>query len=418
MVMSSSATYTKQPFDAAIEFFRSKINLPTRTWKDLWQGMHVRAFVTAGAVKAELLADMRSAVDKAISAGTTLAEFRADFDRIVARHGWQYKGGRNWRSRLIYETNLAVAYAAGHWREMTDPDVVAARPYLRYVPSSSVRPRAEHMAWYNIVLPADDPWWQTHYPPNGWGCKCGVVNHSAGEVERLRAEEAPGDTPIRTTAPARQNYEWTDPATGEVHRVPVGIDPGWDYNVGHAAWGRRLSDEVMSAWRAQGKEAWQSLTAGDWRTAGRPATVPADRPAVRPGGVLSDPAAAAAALEHIIGGPEASYVTPAGDTILVNADSLVNHIAGDLKARSPWLPFLPELFTEPYEIWASFEKHRGTGLVVLRQRLIKVLEVDKRRAMVGVAQVRGGVLEAWTVFARSKIGSLKNERRGKLIYGR
>ena len=416
--MTASATYTNQPFDAAIDFFRAKLNIPTATWKDLWKGMHARAFVTAGASKAELLVDMRGAIDKAISAGTTLAEFRADFDKIVARHGWQYKGGRNWRSRLIYETNLSTAYAAGHWREMNDPDVLTALPYLRYVASSSINRRPEHMAWYNIVLPADDPWWQSHYPPNGWGCKCGVVNHSAGQIDKLREEEAGGPNPIKTKAPTNQNYEWTDRATGEVHKVPLGIDPGWDYNVGQAAWGRRLSDETMSAWRAQGKKAWQPLTVGDWQTEGRPATVPADRPAVRPAEVLNDPAAATTALEHILGGSETAYNSPAGDHILVNAASLINHIAGDLKARSPWLPFIPELFTKPYEIWASFEEHRGTGKVVLRQRFIKVLQVDKQRAMIGVAQVRGGVFEAWTVFARSKIGSLKNERWGKLLYGR
>jgi uncharacterized protein with gpF-like domain len=169
--MTQSAKYMNLPFDEAISFFRQKVNLPTQTWKDLWQGMHSRAFVVAGAMKDELLSDLRSAVDKGISKGTTLAEFRKDFDGIVQKSGWDYKGSRGWRTATIFNTNLSTAYSAGHWKQMTDPDVLQARPYLRYVASSAREPRAEHMAWYNVVLPADDPWWQTHTPPKGWGCK-------------------------------------------------------------------------------------------------------------------------------------------------------------------------------------------------------------------------------------------------------
>lgn len=33
------------------------------------------------------------------------------------------------------------------------------------------------------------------------------------------------------TAPAMEYQEWQD-KKGDVHQVPKGIDPGWDYNVG------------------------------------------------------------------------------------------------------------------------------------------------------------------------------------------
>ena len=59
-----------------------------------------------------------------------------------------------------------------------------------------------------------------------------MVSHSAREVERLTKEEAGGLHPIKTNAPAIQRYEWVDKATGEIHKIPKGIDPGWDYNVG------------------------------------------------------------------------------------------------------------------------------------------------------------------------------------------
>lgn len=38
-------------------------------------------------------------------------------------------------------------------------------------------------------------------------------------------------------APDNGTYEWIDKKTGEIHTIPNGIDPGWDYSVGETAWG-------------------------------------------------------------------------------------------------------------------------------------------------------------------------------------
>jgi uncharacterized protein with gpF-like domain len=216
--------YGGKPFEEAIAFFKNKLNMPAEHWDDLWKMMHTKGFTIAGAMKEELLDDMRSAVDKAISEGTTLAEFQKDFDSMVIKHGWVYKGGRNWRSKVIYDTNLRTAYQAGRYKQMTDPDVVALRPYFQYRHGGSVNPRIEHLGWDNLVLPHDDPFWDTHYPPNGWGCKCRVVTLSRRDLDKM-GKKGPD------TAPAIEHREWKD-SKGKKHKVPVGIDPGWDYNVG------------------------------------------------------------------------------------------------------------------------------------------------------------------------------------------
>ena len=169
--MPSNAEYLNLPFSEAIKYFLAKLNFPTRTWKDIWKEMHARAFVVAGAMKEDLIQDLRTAVEKGITDGTTLTEFRKDFDGIIDKFGWAYRGGRAWRTAVIFNTNLSTAYAVGHYRQMMDPDVLEARPYFRYVGSCAANPRPEHQKWTNLVLPADDPFWDTHFPPNGWGCK-------------------------------------------------------------------------------------------------------------------------------------------------------------------------------------------------------------------------------------------------------
>jgi len=230
--MSQSVRYADLPFDEAIEFLRKKINLPTETWLDIWQEMHARSFVVAGAMRKELLEDLREAVEKGIAEGTTIEVFRESFDKMIEKYGWAYNGGKAWRTAVIFNTNLSVAYSVGHYRQMMDPDVLKARPWWRYVGSSSEHPREEHKKWYGVTLPADDPWWNTHYPPNDWGCKCGVVNQSGREIDRLKKE----GVRIIEKRPDDGEYEWINKETGEIHTVPVGIGPGWAYNPGKAAW--------------------------------------------------------------------------------------------------------------------------------------------------------------------------------------
>ena len=111
----ADVAYGSLPFREMIEFFRRKLNMPTQAWTDVYAAEHEWAFVVAGANRDAIVRDFREAVEKAIAEGTTLEEFRRDFDAIVARYGWDYNGGRDWRTRVIYETNLNTSYAAGLW---------------------------------------------------------------------------------------------------------------------------------------------------------------------------------------------------------------------------------------------------------------------------------------------------------------
>ncbi|WP_374653111.1 PBECR2 nuclease fold domain-containing protein [Dongia sp.] len=397
------------PFPEAIRYFRDKVRLPTATWTDLWQGEHARAFVVAGAMKDDLLRDFQTAIQKAIETGGTLADFRQDFDRIVATHGWSYKGGRNWRTRVIFHTNLRMAYAAGKWEQAQR--LKADRPFLRYVAVDDGRTREQHRAWHNTILPVDDPFWETHYPPNGWNCRCTTQSLSQRDLDRFGLTPSDGAPPV-TLVDRDVNF----PEGPRTVQVPDGIDPGFGYNPGQAAYGRRLADEVMDGWRQSGADAWETMTRGDWKAYARPAELPADAAVAHAGPKLSSADNMASAISHAIGGRERMFDLPDGSVVAVNAESLAAHIPIE---RAPFLPYLPELLTDPFEIWISFERHKGTGRVELRKRLVKVLDIGgKERGLTMSAQVVKGRLEAWTFFPTRQLGYLRNQRRGRLLFGR
>ena len=234
---SPAVEHSRLPFDEQIAFFRSKLNLPTEAWTDLWHDEHDRAFVVAGAAHADLVGDLRQAVDSAIAEGTTLATFRRGFDSIVAKHGWSYKGGRTWRTQVIYGTNLRTSYAAGRYRQMKE--IADRRPYWRYRHShASEHPRPEHLAWDGTVLRHDDPWWDTHYGPNGWGCKCYVEALNDRDLQRLD-KAGPDKAPPVKMRTVTVGAKGPSPRTVQ---VPEGIDPGWAYAPGQSVAGIAQAD--------------------------------------------------------------------------------------------------------------------------------------------------------------------------------
>lgn len=49
------------------------------------------------------------------------------------------------------------------------------RYYLQYRTAHDDKVRPEHAALEGVTLPMSDPFWESYYPPNGWNCRCTVV---------------------------------------------------------------------------------------------------------------------------------------------------------------------------------------------------------------------------------------------------
>ncbi|HEY4294523.1 phage minor head protein [Luteibacter sp.] len=219
----SAPTATSLPFKEQAAFWRRKVNVPTDTWRDVQREDHAQAFMVAGAARVDLLDDLRKAVDKAVLGGGSIESFRKDFDAVVARTGWEYNGGRNWRTRIIYTTNVRSSYMAGRWQQIQA--IKHRRPYMEYVHNDSVRhPRPQHLAWNGTILLVDDPWWNTHYCPNGYGCQCTTRTLAQRDMDAL-GKTGPDEAPTSV-----------DDTTG--------IDPGFDYNVGQAAASMPAADRM------------------------------------------------------------------------------------------------------------------------------------------------------------------------------
>ncbi|MBB4122924.1 phage minor head protein [Martelella radicis] len=269
-LMAAAADPLELPFDEAIAFFRQKVAIATKSWRDIFDAAHSKMFMVAGAQSEALVKDFQGAIERALKDGTTLEDFRQDFDQIVKSHGWSYKGERGWRTRVIFETNLRTAYAAGRYAQLNAPEIREAFPGWRYNHSGAKHPRKDHLAWDGNTWAADDPIWQSIYPPNGFGCGCFVTPVSFAAIETTGYSPSPNLDQLGTDQPR-------------------GVDPSFDYNPG-AAWLDRTApgpkavtaDETQVAKfvRAVQRGKWPD---GTWQPVAKAGKADAEKLGVKPG---------------------------------------------------------------------------------------------------------------------------------------
>ncbi|MDE6360910.1 MAG: phage head morphogenesis protein [Muribaculaceae bacterium] len=91
--------------------------------------------------------------------------------------------------RAEYNFVAASAEMAGRWEQfMRDGD----RYNLQYRTQRDDKVRPEHAALDRVTLPPSDSFWEEFYPPNGWNCRCTVV-----QVRKSKYPETPHDEAMR-----------------------------------------------------------------------------------------------------------------------------------------------------------------------------------------------------------------------------
>lgn len=174
----------------ALDFFRKKKLTHELDLDVTWREEHARAFKVAGVSATDLLEAIRAEVDRALAEGLTLKQFADQLEEVAATLGWKASkpGKPPWRLRVIYDTNMRVARAAGQWARIQRTK--EARPYLVYELGPAEKHRPLHESWAGTTLPVDDPWWDTHMTPNGYMCRCRVRQVTTREAERIGISEA------------------------------------------------------------------------------------------------------------------------------------------------------------------------------------------------------------------------------------
>jgi uncharacterized protein with gpF-like domain len=166
-------------------------------WRDAQPEEHLASFYVAKMMRKDLLELVHGRLVIAQAQGWTQKQFIDSIQDELRAEGWWGRQemvdpvagetqlvqlGSVRRLRTIYYTNMRQSFQAGLWQRIQDSK--ALLPFLRYQTMPDEKVRAQHQAWHDIVLPIDHPFWLTHFPMNGWGCRCYVTQMTAGMVKR------------------------------------------------------------------------------------------------------------------------------------------------------------------------------------------------------------------------------------------
>ena len=449
---SDFARLQRLPPAEAMAFMDGRqLSAETYHWYDLWREEHQRAFTVGRLARGDLLEALQTSLAKSVAGDLSRRDWIKSTEQLLKNAGWwgttevtDPRTGELLKTRfnharlqLIFDTNVRQAAAAGQWQRLVRNQ--RTHPYARYVAMDDERTRPQHRAWHNVTLPLDDAWWATHRPPNGWRCRCRVIGVTQREYDQGQVQDRPGaetdqgaplrSTPMVKAAPPVSLRDWRNPITGAIEQVPVGIDPGFDYNPGTT--GRsaafeamvkaklgKMSTEVAKAAEAAGvifpKVAKEVAGQDTWQTLGL-----ADLRQMRPSMAAPDLLTAAESVEDAVnvlrsalGVPVngARFVeTPAG--LVTIFDKLLTHVVEKrLDRRERFGAFVLPTLQQPDEVWETAYDDATT-----RRRFIKLFSDSKYDLLVIVREGPDGAV-LWNVLNRDR-KAMNTMRTGRLVHG-
>lgn len=188
------------PFEEAIQAFLARRLISPEEYRQMSARARAMAFSVSRMTSTELVKRVQSVLGRTLEEGGTYREFVA-----AVRSGEVDLGITSTNPGYlenVFRTNTASSYGAGRLRQLTDPVVAAARPYLEFrtardarvsghgEPVGSKAWKSGHAQLEGVVFEQGDPGWREFSPPLRWQCRCGIVARRAEDVDQSRVVAA------------------------------------------------------------------------------------------------------------------------------------------------------------------------------------------------------------------------------------
>jgi SPP1 gp7 family putative phage head morphogenesis protein len=159
------------PPKEAIDYFRRKQILRAKEFYKLGGEARAAAFTVGGIYEEEILEAFKTEIESALTEGTAQGKVIDRFKKIL--DGAAHKELGNFHLETVFRTNMQISYGTGRRRQMEE--VSDLLPFWEYSAVADDRTRPTHRALDGIILPADNPFWNEHFPPWGFNCRCTAI---------------------------------------------------------------------------------------------------------------------------------------------------------------------------------------------------------------------------------------------------
>ena len=164
--------------DIAPDFTTPDAEMLARLSRDVWQFSAAKNY--------QQMRDLTLALKGEDGKLRNFADFETAAKSVCAKYN------QTWL-RTEYNAAVASSQNAARWTGFKKD--AADIPNIEYQTVGDSSVRFEHEQLDGIVRPITDPFWNTHYPPNGWACRCEAIQSVGGKVTKN------GDIPNITIPP-------------------------------------------------------------------------------------------------------------------------------------------------------------------------------------------------------------------------
>lgn len=148
-------------YPEAFEYLRARGVEPSADFYDRVEAARRQAWTMSKLSNLDHIQRIKDSLEKAIAEGTSFDNWRkenlADLQGLPKSY-----------QETVFRTAVQSSYNAGRWAHFRDH--AERRPILRYTAINDSRTRPAHRALHGLMMPVDDPRWQTLAPPGGFNC--------------------------------------------------------------------------------------------------------------------------------------------------------------------------------------------------------------------------------------------------------
>ena len=392
----------KLPPKEAINYIEKKGYKLTFNYNEMMHEAHHKAFTVAKITRLDLLSDIKEEILNAQKKGLSYQSFKKNIKPTLIKKGWwgyvevtNPKTGEvknifvgNRRLKNIFFTNMRVAYQVQKAKKYyADKNV----KYLKYIAILDKRTRISHAKLNGTILPKDDEFWASHFPPNGWNCRC-----------RVRA------------IPAHKKVT----PTNKSNLPPNAVDPDWDYDVREGRFFDKFTPKNISSVDLYTKEV-KLKEQTDYKDFNLPSLKEINRDIFTkaPSKLAKQKSKEAYELlkKEILQGKKTIKIkTPITD-LLIDED-LLKHIISTYPNNAEFARYILPTLKDPLEVWAVSEKTSKDGYYKKRYNFFKIFKTKKENIFINVKLLRDGRFTIATMFKTSDLSYLDRMRRGTLMF--